>query len=147
MDRLQGNFAKDGARMGCQLRVLRVVLRASDPELAGHLAAAGAGDMLCAYRWLLVLFKRELAFDQALRLWDALWTGQPCAHLPVLLAAGLLRRRREDILRGCRDADAVVQACLAWAGDLDVEEMLRDAADVYGGLGERTQRMLRELTP
>ncbi|KAK9815964.1 hypothetical protein WJX74_004614, partial [Apatococcus lobatus] len=64
MDRLEGNFHSDSQGMHAQLTALRDLLDLLDPPLYAHLASADALSFFFAYRWLLIHFKREFAFDE-----------------------------------------------------------------------------------
>lgn len=64
MDRLEGNFHSDSQGMHAQLSALRDLIHLLDPPLHAHLASADALSFFFAYRWLLIHFKREFAFDE-----------------------------------------------------------------------------------
>lgn len=64
MDRLESNFHSDSQGMHAQLSALRDLIHLLDPPLHAHLAAADALSFFFAYRWLLIHFKREFAFDE-----------------------------------------------------------------------------------
>lgn len=53
-----------------QLQTLWKVLELVDAEMFGHLSLIGAESLHFAFRMLLVLFRRELSFDEALRMWE-----------------------------------------------------------------------------
>ncbi|RWW72061.1 hypothetical protein BHE74_00020154 [Ensete ventricosum] len=53
-----------------QLQTLWKILELIDGEMFGHLTAIGAESLHFAFRMLLVLFRRELSFDEALRMWE-----------------------------------------------------------------------------
>ncbi|RZR99928.1 hypothetical protein BHM03_00029560 [Ensete ventricosum] len=55
-----------------QLQTLWKILELIDGEMFGHLTAIGAESLHFAFRMLLVLFRRELSFDEALRMWEVL---------------------------------------------------------------------------
>lgn len=47
-----------------QLDALRKLLEAADPELSAFFEARDSSIYLVTYRWLLVHFKREFAFEE-----------------------------------------------------------------------------------
>ncbi|KAK4535399.1 hypothetical protein CDCA_CDCA04G1424 [Cyanidium caldarium] len=101
MDVFERNFREDQSGMREELSRLASIVRHVDPELYAHCKRHGADNFFCCFRWLLVRFKRELPFEQLLRLWDVLWAAPPAVgggvfHLYV--AAALLVLHREVIL-------------------------------------------------
>ena len=50
--------------MHAQLGALAALMRLLDPPLASYLAERGADNYFYCYRWLLIHFKREFAFDE-----------------------------------------------------------------------------------
>ena len=64
--------------MHAQLAALAALMKLLDPQLVAFLAAAGADNYFPCYRWLLIHFKREFAFDEARsRTFTASRTGTP----------------------------------------------------------------------
>ena len=53
-----------------QLQALWKILELTDTEIFQHLSIIGAESLHFAFRMLLVLFRRELSFDEALRMWE-----------------------------------------------------------------------------
>ncbi|VDL78407.1 unnamed protein product [Nippostrongylus brasiliensis] len=47
-------------------------------------------DMYFCFRWVLVWFKRELSFADTCKLWEVLWTGQPCPNFLLLICIAIL---------------------------------------------------------
>lgn len=53
-----------------QLRELWHILELADKEMFAHLSKIGAESLHFAFRMLLVLFRRELSFNEALSMWE-----------------------------------------------------------------------------
>lgn len=53
-----------------QLQTLWHILELTDKEMFSHLSRVGAESLHFAFRMLLVLFRRELSFDEALCMWE-----------------------------------------------------------------------------
>jgi hypothetical protein len=53
-----------------QLQALWKILELTDVELFEHLSAIGAESLHFAFRMLLVLFRRELSFEESLSMWE-----------------------------------------------------------------------------
>lgn len=65
------NFQMEGpTRVMKQLQALWQILELSDKELFAHLSKIGAESLHFAFRMLLVLFRRELSFNEALSMWE-----------------------------------------------------------------------------
>lgn len=65
------NFQMEGpTRVMKQLQELWHILELSDKEVFAHLSKIGAESLHFAFRMLLVLFRRELSFNEALSMWE-----------------------------------------------------------------------------
>ncbi|KAI3668006.1 hypothetical protein L6452_43077 [Arctium lappa] len=75
MRRVRENFRSDATSMGvqAQLGILSQVMRVIDPKLHQHLEGLDGGEYLFAIRMLMVLFRREFSFVDALYLWEVMW--------------------------------------------------------------------------
>lgn len=72
MRRLRDNFRTSATSMGVQARLstLSAIIKAIDPKLHQHLEELDGGQYLFAFRMLMVLFRREFSFVDALYLWE-----------------------------------------------------------------------------
>jgi len=72
MRRLRENFRTTATSMGVQtqLGMLSQVIKTVDPRLHQHLEDLDGGEYLFAIRMLMVLFRREFSFLDALYLWE-----------------------------------------------------------------------------
>ncbi|XWS36460.1 hypothetical protein CRYUN_Cryun20dG0087500 [Craigia yunnanensis] len=75
MRRLRENFRCSTSSMGVQsqLGTLSQVIKTVDPKLHQHLEDLDGGEYLFAFRMLMVLFRREFSFVDALYLWEVMW--------------------------------------------------------------------------
>ncbi|XP_073026030.1 rab GTPase-activating protein 22-like isoform X1 [Primulina eburnea] len=74
--RMHDNFKMEGPTgVMKQLQVLWHVLELTDKEMFSHLAEIGAESLHFAFRMLLVLFRRELSFTEALCMWEMIWAA------------------------------------------------------------------------
>ncbi|XP_058202302.1 uncharacterized protein LOC131316846 isoform X2 [Rhododendron vialii] len=58
-----------------QLQSLWRILELTDKEMFAHLSHVGAESLHFAFRMLLVLFRRELSFNEALCMWEMMWAA------------------------------------------------------------------------
>ncbi|XP_019058812.1 PREDICTED: GTPase-activating protein GYP7-like isoform X3 [Tarenaya hassleriana] len=75
MRRLRENFRATTTSMGVQtqLGVLSQIVSTVNPRLHQHLEDLDGGEYLFAIRMLMVLFRREFSFMDALYLWEMMW--------------------------------------------------------------------------
>ncbi|XP_043707061.1 small G protein signaling modulator 1-like isoform X2 [Telopea speciosissima] len=74
--RMRENFQMEGPTgVMKQLEALWCILAATDREMFVHLSLIGAESLHFAFRMLLVLFRRELSFNEALCMWEMMWAA------------------------------------------------------------------------
>ncbi|KAJ9176464.1 hypothetical protein P3X46_011773 [Hevea brasiliensis] len=75
MQKLRENFRCSASSIGVQtqLSTLSQVIKTVDPKLHQHLEELDGGEYLFAFRMLMVLFRREFTFVDALYLWELMW--------------------------------------------------------------------------
>ncbi|KAK0581343.1 hypothetical protein LWI29_012601 [Acer saccharum] len=75
MRRLRENFRTSTTSIGVQsqLSTLSEIIKTVDPKLHQHLEELDGGEYLFAFRMLMVLFRREFSFVDALYLWELMW--------------------------------------------------------------------------
>lgn len=127
MGTFESNFNVDGTGMHCQLAALRKLVEVVDPGLATYLADRGHSDYYFTFRWLLVQFKREVSFEEVLRLWEALWAA-PVPHFHMWCVLAVLQQHRVPLMASADQPDGPLRFCIKLQGTLDVESLLRDAA-------------------
>ncbi|XP_051133377.1 uncharacterized protein LOC127253019 isoform X3 [Andrographis paniculata] len=85
--RMRENFKMEGPTgVMKQLQALWHILELTDREMFSHLSLIGAESLHFAFRMLLVLFRRELTFSEALCMWEMIWAADFDASLTCLLA-------------------------------------------------------------
>ncbi|CAN6448754.1 unnamed protein product [Victoria cruziana] len=74
--RMRQNFHMEGPTgVMKRLEALGRILELTDFEMFNHLSVIGAESLLFAFRMLLVLFRRELSFNEALCMWEMMWAA------------------------------------------------------------------------
>lgn len=74
--RMRENFQMEGPTgVMKQLQALWHILELTDREMFTHLSHIGAESLHFAFRMLLVLFRRELSFGDALCMWEMMWAS------------------------------------------------------------------------
>ncbi|PIO76239.1 TBC domain protein [Teladorsagia circumcincta] len=98
MKKIQRNFEKDQAAIKLQMYQLRDLVMIVNPQLANYLESHQSDDMYFCFRWVLVWFKRELSFADTCKLWEVLWTGQPCPNFLLLICIAILDGEMNTII-------------------------------------------------
>ncbi|KAK1430487.1 hypothetical protein QVD17_13257 [Tagetes erecta] len=74
--RMRENFQMEGTTgVMKQLEALWHIIEQVDREMFTHLSQIGAESLHFAFRMLLVLFRRELTFSEALCMWEMMWAA------------------------------------------------------------------------
>lgn len=74
--RMRENFLVEGPTgVMKQLQALWQILELTDKEMFDHFSHIGAESLHFAFRMLLVLFRRELSFNEALCMWEMMWAA------------------------------------------------------------------------
>ncbi|KAK9756881.1 hypothetical protein RND81_01G127000 [Saponaria officinalis] len=131
MRRLRDNFKTSATSIGVQARLstLSAIIKVVDPKLHQHLEDLDGGEYLFAFRMLMVLFRREFSFVDALYLWELMWAMEynPNTFLLYETSAAdattanlnekMLKRygkfERYNVRTGCKDYQSALAVFLA----------------------------------
>ncbi|KAK4381069.1 GTPase-activating protein gyp7 [Sesamum angolense] len=84
--RMRDNFKMEGLTgVMKQLQALSHILELTDKDMFSHLSYVGAESLHFAFRMLLVLFRRELSFNETLCMWEMIWAADFDVSLTCLL--------------------------------------------------------------
>uniref|UniRef100_A0ACD5YAT4 Uncharacterized protein n=1 Tax=Avena sativa TaxID=4498 RepID=A0ACD5YAT4_AVESA len=154
MKKARHNFRLDEVGIKRQLKTVSQIIRRKDSHLYRHLQKLQAEDCFFVYRMVLVLFRRELTFEQTLCLWEVMWADQaairagigrstwgkirlhapPTDDLLLYAIAACVLQRRKLIIERYRSMDEILWECQSMAGQLDVWRLLDDAHDLVVNL-------------
>lgn len=116
MKRLRSNFIdNDGDEFGMQnqLKMLRDLIEDFSPLLSDYLKFNRDTDSLFfAYRWLLVLFRRE--FQETERLWDVMFAAQCCdiasiEEFRIYVALAMIMSQKSQFVKTCSRFEDVLK--------------------------------------
>ncbi|KAL2945284.1 TBC1 domain family member 15 [Bienertia sinuspersici] len=131
MRRLRDNFKTTSTSIGVQSRLstLSAIIKVVDPKLHQHLEELDGGEYLFAFRMLMVLFRREFSFMDALYLWELMWAMEynpntfllyetsAAAETTANVSEKLLRQygkfERNNVRTGCKDYQSALAVFLA----------------------------------
>lgn len=157
MRKARHNFRLDEIGIRRQLSTVSKIIKIKDSHLYKHLEMLQAEDCFFVYRMVVVLFRRELTFEQTLCLWEVMWADQaairagieksawgrirqhapPTEDLLLYAIAACVLRRRKLIIEKYNSMDEILRECNSMAGQLDVWELLDDAHDLVVTLHDK----------
>ncbi|XP_021767912.1 GTPase-activating protein gyp7-like [Chenopodium quinoa] len=157
MKKARHNFRLDEVGIRRQLGLISKIIKCKDSHLYRHLEKLQAEDCFFLYRMVVVLFRRELTFEQTLCLWEVMWADQtairagisksawgkmrlrapPTDDLLLYAVAACVLQRRKLILEKYDSMDEIIRECNNMAGNLDVWKLLDDAHDLVVTLHDK----------
>ncbi|XWS38160.1 hypothetical protein CRYUN_Cryun19dG0106600 [Craigia yunnanensis] len=157
MKRARHNFRLDEVGIRRQLNIVSKIIKCKDIHLYRHLEKLQAEDCFFVYRMVVVLFRRELNFEQTLCLWEVMWADQaairagiaksawgrmrlrapPTDDLLLYAIAACVLQRRKLIIEKYSSMDEIMRECNSMAGHLDVWKLLDDAHDLVVNLDDK----------
>ncbi|GAA0167766.1 GTPase-activating protein [Lithospermum erythrorhizon] len=159
MRKARHNFRLDEVGIRRQLNTVSKIIRTKDSHLYRHLEKLQAEDCFFVYRMVVVLFRRELTFEQTLCLWEVMWADQaairagigksawskiregapPTDDLLLYAIAASVFQRRKQIIERYDSMDEILRECNSMAGHLDVWRLLDDAHDLVVTLHDKIE--------
>ncbi|XP_062318660.1 TBC1 domain family member 15 [Osmerus eperlanus] len=127
MDQMHQNFEEHMQGMKTQLIQLSSLLRLLDVAFTTYLEAQDSGYLYFCFRWLLIRFKRELSFQDVLRLWEVMWTGLPCQNFHLLVCCAILDAEKQKIMEENYGFNEILKHINELSMKLDIEEILHKA--------------------
>ncbi|CAN0840846.1 Rab GTPase-activating protein 22 [Linum grandiflorum] len=157
MKKARHNFRLNEEGIRRQLDKVSKIIKCKDNHLYRHLEQLQAADCFFVYRMVVVLFRRELNFEQTLNLWEVMWADQAAIRVGIeksawgrmrlrapptddlllyAIAAGVLQRRKM-IIEKYDCMEEIMRECNSMAGNLDVWKLLDDAHDLVVTLHDK----------
>ncbi|XP_049929039.1 TBC1 domain family member 15 isoform X1 [Epinephelus moara] len=130
MDQMHQNFEEQMQGMKTQLIQLSTLLRLLDLAFWNYLEAQDSGYLYFCFRWLLIRFKRELSFQDVLRLWEVMWTGLPCENFHLLVCCAILDSEKQKIMEENYGFNEILKHINELSMKLDIEEILQKAEGI-----------------
>ncbi|XP_038896358.1 GTPase-activating protein GYP7-like isoform X1 [Benincasa hispida] len=164
MRKARHNFRLDEVGIRKQLNIVSRIIKFKDSHLYRHLQDLEAEDCFFVYRMVVVLFRRELTFEQTLCLWEVMWADQaairagvgksawsrirqrapPTEDLLLYAIAASVLQKRKLIIEKYNSMDEIIRECNSMAGQLDVWKLLDDAHDLVVTLHEKIETSFDE---
>ncbi|GMH08843.1 hypothetical protein Nepgr_010683 [Nepenthes gracilis] len=157
MKKARHNFRLDEVGIRRQLNIVSKIIKIKDSHLYRHLVKLQAEDCFFVYRMVVVLFRRELTFEQTLCLWEVMWADQaavragignsawsrirqrapPTDDLLLYAIAASVLQRRKQIIEKYSSMDEILRECNSMTGQLDVWKLLDDAHELVTSLHDK----------
>ncbi|KAF9601125.1 hypothetical protein IFM89_017030 [Coptis chinensis] len=161
MRKARHNFRLDEIGIRRQLNIVSKIIKSKDSHLYRHLEKLKAEDCFFVYRMVVVLFRRELTFEQTVCLWEVMWADQaavragisksawgkirqrapPTDDLLLYAISACVLQRRKLIIEKYSSMDEILRECNSMAGHLDVWKLLDDAHDLVVTLHEKIKNV------
>ncbi|EGD81837.1 hypothetical protein PTSG_02552 [Salpingoeca rosetta] len=131
MDRRAVNFDQTQSGIVHQLGLLANLLKYIDPELMAHFDEHGSNHLFFCFRWLIVLFKREFKYTDAMAIWEAVWTEYLSEDFAVFICAAIILSVRDRILAENMAYDDILKTFNDMAMHMDAATVLSDAESIF----------------
>ncbi|PPR94026.1 hypothetical protein GOBAR_AA26636 [Gossypium barbadense] len=159
MKKARHNFRLDEVGIRRQLNIVSKIIKCKDSHLYRHLEKLKAEDCFFVYRMVVVLFRRELTFEQTICLWEVMWADQaairagigkaawsrirqrapPTDDLLLYAIAASVLQKRKLIIENYGSTDDIITECNSMSGQLDVWKLLNDAHDLVVTLHDKIE--------
>ena len=91
-----------------------------------------SGNFFFCFRWLLIWFKRELAFTDVMRLWEeVLWTQMPCKNFHLLVCVALISDQASTIVENKFGFSEILKHINDLANRIDLDRVLIKAEAIW----------------
>ncbi|CAL1594804.1 unnamed protein product [Knipowitschia caucasica] len=130
MDQMHQNFEEQMQGMKTQLVQLGSLLRLLDLSFWNYLESQDSGFLYFCFRWLLIRFKRELSFQDVMRLWEVMWTDLPCQNFHLLVCCAILDSEKQKIMEENYGFNEILKHINELSMKLDIEEILHKAEGI-----------------
>ncbi|KAL5223493.1 hypothetical protein ABZP36_010132 [Zizania latifolia] len=159
MRKARHNFRLDEVGIRRQLNMVSKIIKHKDFHLYRHLEMLQAEDCFFVYRMVVVVFRRELTFEQTLSLWEVMWADQaanragiaksslgklrlgapPTDDLLLYAIAASVLQKRKLIIESYSSMDEIIRECNSMSGQLNIWKLLDDAHDLVVTLHDRIE--------
>ena len=122
-----------------KLKRIQELVRLIDPQFYDFLSfSSDSAQFFFCYRWLLVWFKREFAFEETLIIWEALVTADT-EDYDVFVAAAILDLSKDSIMQSCSGLGEVLAHLSVLSMQFGASAVLSRADQIYRLFSENKQ--------
>ncbi|XP_072915756.1 TBC1 domain family member 15 [Hemitrygon akajei] len=131
IEQMHCNFEEQMQGMKTELSQLSTLLKLLDLGFWNYLESQESGYLYFCFRWLLIRFKREFSFQDALRLWEVMWTGLPCQNFHLLICCAILDTEKQKIMENHYGFNEILKHINELSLKLDIDDVLCKAEAIY----------------
>lgn len=131
MDRVSDNFQMDQEGMKTQLSYIHKLMQYTDPELCNYLESHESGNFYFCFRWILIHFKREFSFSDAQRLWEVIWTDNPCKNFHLLVCLAILDTEKTTLMENKFGLTEILKHINDMSMAIHLEDTLKKAEGIF----------------
>lgn len=131
MERMCQNFEMDQGGMKKQLTQIQKLMQVYDPELYTYLESHDSGNFYFCFRWILIHFKREFHFHEISRLWEVLWTDQPCQNFHLVFSLAILDSEKSTLMENKFGFTEILKHINDISLTIPMEEMMKKAEGIF----------------
>lgn len=124
MERMERNYLRDQSGMRNQLLCLDHLVQFMLPSLYKHLEKTESTNLFFFFRMLLVWFKRELLWDDVLRLWEVLWTDYLSSQFVLFVCLAILDKHKDVMIEHLAGFDEILKYMNELSMTIDLDELL-----------------------
>ncbi|KAL9260042.1 TBC1 domain family member 15-like protein [Drosera capensis] len=147
MERLGPNFNRDQSGMHSQLFAISKLVEILDSPLHNYFKQNDCLNYFFCFRWILIQFKRELKYEETIRMWEVLWTHHLSEHLHLYVCVAILKRYRSKIMGEQMDFDTLLKFINELSGHINLDATLKDAEALCICAGENGEACIPPGTP
>ncbi|KAJ5077748.1 rabgap/tbc domain-containing protein [Anaeramoeba ignava] len=128
MKRVETYFLKNQPGLREDMLILRSLLKLLDPEIYNiFVSDRRSSEFIFCFRWLLVCFKREFAFNEIPLLWEVVWTDFLSDKFHLFIAVAILQVNHDYFIAKYQDFDSILDFLNNLSGRLDLVSLLNNA--------------------
>ncbi|KAH3672780.1 hypothetical protein WICMUC_004186 [Wickerhamomyces mucosus] len=105
MDRMERNFLHDQSGIKNQIDTLNDLVQFMLPELYGHLESNHSNNFIFFFRMLLVLFKRELNWENFMKIWEIIFTNYYTSQFQIFIILAILQKNEKILINNLNEFD------------------------------------------
>ncbi|GAB2210585.1 hypothetical protein Droror1_Dr00015853 [Drosera rotundifolia] len=147
MERFGPNFNRDQSGMHSQLFAISKLVEILDSPLHNYFKQNDCLNYFFCFRWILIQFKRELKYEETMRMWEVLWTHHLSEHLHLYVCVAILKRYRSKIMGEQMDFDTLLKFINELSGQINLNATLKDAEALCICAGENGEACIPPGTP
>lgn len=131
METMEANFHRDQHGMHGHLKRLMSLTKLLLPSFYQYLETQDGTNFFFAFRWLLIVFKREFSYEDVNTLWEVIWSNHLSYHFEQFFALAILDIHKNVIMENKMEFDEILKYINDLSMQLNVNELLQRAEVLF----------------